>query len=282
MSLDTRFSMENFLMSVAGHLTLVAIFVLSVAVVIDRAMLVAPDRIEIIEIDLNSVQVSGEETVLYNINEEPEPDVKEQEEEPKAEAVEPAKVEEPVQAEPVEAVEEVKEPTLVEPEKPIEQPEPEEQPKEEEPVKEEPVKEEPVKEEKTEPVKQEEPAVKAKKKRVVRVNREVVSLNRTLTVSVVDALRVAMTRCWVIDTARPDISDIRAVAHLTLRKNGTVRDVWFESEKRAETDPAFAYVLETIKSAIDVCQPFKMLPENEFEKWEKIQLTFYPTQGKVM
>ena len=127
-----------------------------------------------------------------------------------------------------------------------------------------------------------EKAPTAKKKRVVRVNREVLSLDRTLTVSVVDALRVAMTRCWVIDTKRPDIANIRAVAHLTMRKNGTVRDVWFESAARADTDPAFAYVLDTIRSAINVCQPFRMLPEGEFSKWEKIQLTFYPTQGKVM
>ena len=91
-----------------------------------------------------------------------------------------------------------------------------------------------------------------------------------------------MTRCWVIDNTRADISDIRAVAHLTMRKNGTVQDVWFESATRAETDAAFAYVLETIKDAIDTCQPFRMLPVNEYEKWQDIQLTFYPNQGKVM
>jgi hypothetical protein len=99
---------------------------------------------------------------------------------------------------------------------------------------------------------------------------------------VVDALRVAMTRCWVVDSARPDIADIRAVAHLTMRKNGTVRDVWFESQARAETDAAFAYVLETIKNAVVTCQPFRMLPANEFSTWQDIELTFYPTQGKVM
>ena len=142
-------------------------------------------------------------------------------------------------------------------------------------------------EKKPEPQKSEskpvEPAPAApRKKKVVRVNREVLSLERTLTVSVVDALRVAMTRCWVVDTKRPDISDIRAVAHLTMRKNGTVRDVWFESAARAENDPAFAYVLETVRNAINTCQPFRMLPANEFAKWERIQLTFYPKQGKVM
>ena len=121
-----------------------------------------------------------------------------------------------------------------------------------------------------------------RKKTVVRVNRETVSLDRTLTISVVDALRVAMTRCWAIDTTREDIADIRAVAHLTMRQNGTVRDVWFEGAAAADTDPAFAYVLDTIRAAINVCQPFRMLPANEFAKWEKIQLTFYPNQGKVM
>ena len=121
-----------------------------------------------------------------------------------------------------------------------------------------------------------------KKKRVVRVNREVLSIDRKLTVSVVDALRVAMTRCWNIDTTRSDIADIRAVAHLTMSKNGTVQRLWFESEALAETDSAFAYVLDTIREAISVCQPFKMLPVDEYEDWRQIQLNFYPTQGKVM
>lgn len=117
---------------------------------------------------------------------------------------------------------------------------------------------------------------------VVRVNRESRNLDRTMTISVVDALRVAMTRCWVIDTTHPGIEDIRAVAHLTLYKNGMVRDMWFESAARADSDPAFAYVLETIRSAVKTCQPFKMLPASEFDAWEKIQLTFYPTTGTIM
>lgn len=247
-------------MSVCGHLALLAIMLTSFALFVDRAMLVAPDRIEILEIDLNSVRVSGEETILHNVNAdaavEPETE-KEPAPAPVLEQPAPEPVEEPAEEEPI------TEPSLVE-EKAPEVPEPVTKPVE---------KEEQHEEKKEEP---------KKKKMVVRVNREVVSLDRTLTVSVVDALRVAMTRCWNIDTTRPDISDIRAVAHLTMRRNGTVRDVWFESAARAETDPAFAYVLDTIRAAIDVCQPFKMLPVNEFEKWEKIQLTFYPTQGKVM
>lgn len=241
-------------MSVGGHLLVVAMLVTSVVIIMDRAQLVAPDRIEIMEIDLNNVKISGDETKLQNVNADVAPErVKEEKPKPK-----PQPEPEPEKEEP----KPIEEPSLVE----EPEPEPEKEDKKPEPVEEKKV----------------EPAPAPKKKRVIRVNREVMSLDRTMTVSVVDALRVAMTRCWVVDTTRSDIGDIRAVAHLTMRRNGTVRDIWFESEARAETDPAFAYVLETIRDAINVCQPLDMLPANEFSKWEKIQLTFYPTSGKVM
>lgn len=248
------FNLENILMSVGGHLLVVAMLITSVVIIMNRAQLVAPDRIEIMEIDLNNVKISGDETKLQNVNADVAPEkVKEEKPKPK-----PQPEPEPEKEEP----KPIEEPSLVE------EPEPEPEKEDKKP--------EPVEEKKVEPT----PA--PKKKRVIRVNREVMSLDRTMTVSVVDALRVAMTRCWVVDTTRSDIGDIRAVAHLTMRRNGTVRDIWFESEARAETDPAFAYVLETIRDAINVCQPLDMLPANEFSKWEKIQLTFYPTSGKVM
>ena len=247
MNQDKNFQLENLLMSVIGHLVLIAVMVTSFAILVHRAMLVAPDRIEIMEIDLDSVSVSRDDTKLYNTA-PPEEKKAEKKAKEKAKA----------------------EPEKIESEKPIEKPSmvDSEQDKK---------KEEKKPEQKTDPEQ-----VAPKKKMVVRVNRETVSLNRTLNVSVVDALRVAMTRCWVIDKNRPDIADIRAVAHLTMRRNGTVRDMWIESESRAETDPAFAYVLETIRAAINTCQPLRMLPANDFANWEKIQLTFYPTSGKVM
>lgn len=68
MKFGSRFSSENLLMSVCGHLTLVALMLTSFAVVVERAGLVAPDRIEILEIDLNAVNVSGNETILHNVN----------------------------------------------------------------------------------------------------------------------------------------------------------------------------------------------------------------------
>ena len=249
-----QFSSENFLMSVGGHLALVAVMLTSFAVVVDRAKLVAPDRVEITEIDLSAVNVTGDETRLMNTA-MPEPDpapTPDPVPEPTPTPT-PAPEPDPVSEKPIDT------PSLVDEVPPSPKPEPT-------PAPEKPVEEKPA----------------PKKRTVVRVNREVMTLDRTMSISVVDALRVAMTRCWVIDTTRPDITDIRAVAHLTMNKNGMVGDVWFESAARANTDAGFAYVLDTIRDAINTCQPFKMLPPGEFAKWEKIQLTFYPTQGKVM
>ena len=62
-----RFSLENILMSVCGHLFLVAAVFTSVSLVMERARLVTPDRIQILEIDLDDVVVSGKETKLYNV-----------------------------------------------------------------------------------------------------------------------------------------------------------------------------------------------------------------------
>lgn len=244
LSQQRQFNSENILMSLLGHLGLVAVLIGGAAVVINRAQLVAPDRIDIVEIDLDNVKITGNETKLYNVNIPDEKQAK-QTSEPKA----PERIADTEQKHEIESTE---------------------------------LADDKEKNNETSDKKNPDDAPAPKKKTVVRVNREVLSLDRTLTVSVVDALRVAMTRCWVIDTTRPDISDIRAVAHLTMRPNGTVRDVWFESAARENDDPAFAYVLDTIRGAINTCQPFTMLPRAEFSKWEKIQLTFYPTQGKVM
>ncbi len=63
---NKHFSSENILMSVFGHLFLVAIMLTSFAIVIEHAKLVAPDRVEITEIDLNNVKVTGDQTKLFN------------------------------------------------------------------------------------------------------------------------------------------------------------------------------------------------------------------------
>ncbi len=248
-----NFTSENIGFSILGHLMLLGLVVFMTEVVISNTeRFVAPDRIQITMIDLSQVKVSGDETILYNTN------VSDKPEQVKTKDKEPEPKPEPVAAD--EAKQQIESTSLISEEKTKEKP-----------------KEEPKKDEK-----KPDEAPAQQKKTVVRVNRNVLSLDRTLTVSVVDALRVAMTRCWNIDTSRSDISGMRVVAHLTMRKTGMVSDVWFESAARAETDPAFAYVLDTIRAAINTCQPLRMLPPNEYDKWKKIQLTFYPTQGTVM
>lgn len=248
MTKQTQFNSENFLMSVLGHLVLLAVLVFSFSVVIERAKLVTPNRVQIVEIDLKRVKISGEETKLQNTS---APQVDKQAKEDKVDKTKQNIVEEK---------KELKQPTMVE--------------NEEKTLTKENTK-------KTDS-KKEKPTSAPRKKTVVKVKREVLSLDRTMTVSVVDALRVALTRCWNIDTTRDDLEDIRLTAHLKMLPTGVVDRIWFESESRAQTDPSYAYVLDTVKAAIRTCSPFSMLPRGEFEAWKNMTLTFYPSQGKVM
>ena len=103
MKRQTQFQSENLLMSVLGHLVLVAIMVLSFSLVVERAKLVTPNRIQIVEIDLKNVKISGDETKLYNTN---PPKVDETAKIDKKETVKPVK--------PIEEKVEIKQPTLIE------------------------------------------------------------------------------------------------------------------------------------------------------------------------
>lgn len=243
-----QFESENFLMSVFGHLVLFAMITLSLVVVVERAKTVSPNRVEIIELDLKDVKITGTETKLQNATVSPaDTDAKTDKKDEIKQNIPDEKTQ-------------IKQPTVVENEtetltKDVAA--------------------------KTEPKKVEAAPV-PRKKTVVKVKREVLSLDRTMTVSVIDALRVALTRCWNIDTNHPDIEDIRLTAHLKMLQTGVIHKIWFESESRAQTDPAFAYVLDTVKEAIRICQPFSMLPRKEYENWKDITLTFYPSKGKIM
>ena len=248
MKQSTQFKSENIMMSVLGHLVLLATMFASFSVVIERAKLVTPNRIQIVEIDLKDVKVSGTETKLYNTN---APDKKEE-----AKIDKKSRDKENIFDEKTE----LKQPSMVENESKTLS------------------KEKADKKDDKKPDEKEAP----RKKTVVRVNREVLSLDRSMTVSVIDALRVALTRCWNIDSSRPGLEDIRLTAHIKFLPTGVVDRLWFESESRAETDSDFAYVLETAREAIKTCSPFSMLPRNEYDAWRDTSVTFYPTSGKVM
>ena len=248
MKAKTQFDSENLLMSVCGHLVLIVIMFLSFSVIVERAKLVTPNRIQITEIDLKDVKISGEETKLYNTTTPPTEDVKKIDKKDRVKENTPEKKID------------IKQPTMVE--------------NESKDLTKENTKKEDKKTVENKPV--------PRKKTTVKVNREVLSMDRTMTISVVDALRVALTRCWNIDTARPDMEDIRLTAHMKLLPTGVVDRIWFESESRAETDPVFAYVLETARAAVVTCSPFSMLPRSEYDAWKDISVTFYPSQGKVM
>jgi hypothetical protein len=201
--------LNDFFLSVLLH-AVAALIVIIFSLIAPRPLMIAPNRIRILEIDLKNVKITGLETILKNAEKGKDAE-RDKTKTAKAEAAQ-----------------------------------------------------------KPTPVMQ-----------TIKVNRETADLNRTMTVSIIDAFRIAMTRCWQIDSDRADLEGIRAVAHLKMYPNGKVQSFWFEQAPRADTDSAFAYVLETIRFAIEACQPFTMLPRTEYEHWKSVQLTFFPTAKTV-
>ena len=244
----TQFNSENILMSVLGHLILIAIMMISFSAAINETKLVTPNHVEIVELDLKYVKVSDNETKLYNTT-TPEPDKN---------AKQDKKDETPSAEE--DKKEEIKETTLIEDET-----------KKKEKTKK--------KEEKKKP---ETPA--PRKKISMQINRGIALVtDDQLNANISDYVRHAVKGCWKIDKDYPNISDIRLTVHVKMKENKTVDfyQTWIEQESRADTDPAFAYVRDTVKDALQTCRSLPGLPSNSYDKWQDIVLTFYPAHGEV-
>jgi hypothetical protein len=250
---NSAFSSENLLVSISGHLAILALLVTSFAVLNPMDNVVMSDHVQIYEIDLTKVEIKGDETLVFNTDAPSAPPAEGRLRKTVGGAEK--KQDQQIYGDD----QQLQNPSLVEntPKAPPSPATPDSPPSAE----------------------GANDAPRAPT--VVRVNRETTSLNRTMTVSVVDALRVAMTRCWVFDRNYPGIEGLRAVAHLSMNPRGFVSDMWFEQESAAADNPGLAYIFETIRAAITNCQPFNMLPENEYERWKSIQLTFYPSSGSV-
>ena len=232
MFLKDKFSSENFLLSILGHLLIASFMIISISFAVKKVKNITKDRIEITEINLSNIQIS-KETELYDVKSE----------EKKEEKI-TNKKEELIKKE---KIKDIKDTSFIDESKDI---------------------------------KNKKEINKIEKRTIVKVNRQ--SVTRTMTISVLDALRTSLTRCWVIDLEKFDLSDVRIVAHLKMDKNKYIHDVWFESASLADTDSAFAYALETVKSALKTCQPFSILPSSEYDTWKTIVLNFYPLSGKIL
>ena len=117
-----HFASENIGLSVLGHLVLLCALVFVADVVIgEQERFVAPDRIQIMMIDLSQVKVTGEESVLYNTT---VPDKDEKKEEKPAEP-------KPTPEQDAKAKQELETPTLVPEEPKKTEPKEEPNPKEE-------------------------------------------------------------------------------------------------------------------------------------------------------
>ena len=63
---NSAFLSENFLVSIAGHLGIVALLITSFAVLNPMDQVVMADHVQIYEIDLTRVEIKGNETLVFN------------------------------------------------------------------------------------------------------------------------------------------------------------------------------------------------------------------------
>ncbi|MDR2685413.1 MAG: hypothetical protein LBB23_01415 [Rickettsiales bacterium] len=117
--------------------------------------------------------------------------------------------------------------------------------------------------------------------RRVAVQRDKAPIVRNVNVSVVDALRIAMTRCWQIDTAIPNLHEYNVAVQLSMERGGFISSIFIENESFFDDGGTGAYVLDTVRQAIAACQPFSMLPDEVYDDWKSVKLNFFPSKGAV-
>lgn len=98
-----------------------------------------------------------------------------------------------------------------------------------------------------------------------------------LSLSVQDALRVRLRQCWMIDPGRTYPKDMQIQVTAFLRKDGTV----YRTMAPTPTDNISAYVISTATRAVEMCSPFDFLPDEHYEEWKEIEVTFSPSDKGI-
>ncbi len=101
--------------------------------------------------------------------------------------------------------------------------------------------------------------------------------SKNLALSVLDALRVRIRQCWMIDTSQnyPNNMKIRITAFLD--QNGVV----YKTLAPNSIHKLERYVIGTAIRAINSCSPFDFLPKNKHQEWKEIEITFAPATKSI-
>ena len=99
-----------------------------------------------------------------------------------------------------------------------------------------------------------------------------------LSLSEIDALRAAMYRCWRIPAEARDPESLIIPVEVKLHRDGHVASVTLKNAARinGSSNPYMKIAADNALRAVSKCGPYDFLPEDRYEDWRQMDLTFRP------
>lgn len=99
-----------------------------------------------------------------------------------------------------------------------------------------------------------------------------------LSLSEIDALRAAMYRCWRIPAEARDPESLIIPVEVKLHRDGHVASVALKNAARinVSSNPYMKIAADNALRAVSKCGPYDFLPEDRYEDWRQMDLTFRP------
>jgi hypothetical protein len=102
-----------------------------------------------------------------------------------------------------------------------------------------------------------------------------------LTVDLKDALLSQMRECWNVPVGAPNPEQLIVQVRIFLAQDGSLaQPPQLEPATRAAAaaNPYMRTAAEAALRAINVCEPYKHLPEDKYDTWREIVMTFDPSK----
>lgn len=102
---------------------------------------------------------------------------------------------------------------------------------------------------------------------------------QNLSISERDSIVQQISQCWSMPAGAKDAQNLAVMLHLSLEKDGTVRDVKMVDNARYENgDSFYRAAAESAMRAVKKCSPLKGLPKDKYETWKEIDMNFDPKE----
>ena len=103
--------------------------------------------------------------------------------------------------------------------------------------------------------------------------------SQSLSISERDAIIQQISQCWSIPAGAKDAQNLSVILHLSLEKDGTVRDVKIvDTSRYGSGDTFYRAAVDSAVRAVLKCSPLKNLPQDKYDSWNEIEMNFDPKE----